>query len=76
MMSRGITLPDAQHPINNYQIPVGSAAQVVVYTEHWHHLSLLRTILPRMRSWENYVFVGGHYGNTAAAPHSVLYGGR
>jgi hypothetical protein len=42
------------------KIPVGAAAQVAVYTEHWHHLSLLRKILLRMKSWENFIFTEGH----------------
>ena len=43
-----------------YQIPVGAAAQVAIYTQYWHHVSLLRKILLRMRSWQNYVFLEGH----------------
>ena len=43
-----------------YQIPVGAAAQVAIYTKYWHHVSLLRKILLRMRSWQNYVFLEGH----------------
>ena len=39
---------------------LGSAAQVAIYTKHWEHLSLLRKILLRMRSWQNYVFTEGH----------------
>jgi hypothetical protein len=31
-----------------------------IYTHHVHHLALLRKILLRMRSWQNYVFVEGH----------------
>jgi multidrug resistance efflux pump len=46
--------------ISNYQIPLGAQAQVAVLTEHWHHIALLRRILLRMRSWENYVFLEGH----------------
>jgi hypothetical protein len=46
--------------ISKYQIPVGAAGQVAIYTEHWHHVSVLRKILLRMRSWENYVFLEGH----------------
>ena len=29
------------------------AAQVAIYTEHWEHVSLLRKILLRMRSWQS-----------------------
>ncbi len=42
------------------RIPLGAAGQVAIYTEHWHHVSLLRKILLRMRSWQNYVFLEGH----------------
>ena len=37
-----------------------AAAEVAIYTEHWRHIALLRRILLRMRSWENYVFTEGH----------------
>jgi len=46
--------------MRDYQIPLGATAQVAIYTEHWHHLSLLRKVLLRMRSWQNYVFLEGH----------------
>jgi hypothetical protein len=58
--SRGMALIDITEDIAGYQIPVGAAAEVAIYTEHWHHLSLLRKILLRMRSWENYFFLEGH----------------
>jgi hypothetical protein len=51
---------DIKDDISAYQIPLGAAAQVAVYTEYWHHLSLLRKILLRMRSWQNFVFLEGH----------------
>ena len=57
---RALALIDIKEDLSGYQIPVGSAAQVAIYTEYWHHLSLLRKILLRMRSWENYVFLEGH----------------
>ena len=34
--------------------------QAAIYTHHWHHVSLIRKILLRMRSWQNYVFLEGH----------------
>jgi multidrug resistance efflux pump len=57
---RALAIIDLKDDISKYQIPVGAAGQVAIYTEHWHHLSLLRKILLRMRSWENYVFLEGH----------------
>jgi multidrug resistance efflux pump len=57
---RAVAIIDVSEEMYNYQIPLGSTAQVAIYTKHWHHLSLLRKILLRMRSWENYVFLEGH----------------
>ena len=41
---------------SGYQVPLGSAGEAAIYTDHIHELSLLRKILLRMRSWQNYVF--------------------
>jgi multidrug resistance efflux pump len=57
---RAVAIIDVTDEMYNYQIPLGSTAQVAIYTKHWHHLSLMRKILLRMRSWENYVFLEGH----------------
>jgi multidrug resistance efflux pump len=45
-----------------YNLPGGSAAQVALYTEYAHHFAIIRRILLRMRSWQNYVFLEGHGG--------------
>ncbi len=57
---RAVAVIDIEDSLSGYQIPLGAAAQVAIYTEHWHHLSLLRKILLRMRSWENYIYLEGH----------------
>jgi multidrug resistance efflux pump len=57
---RALALINIEEDISGYQIPLGAAAQVAIYTKYWHHVALLRKILLRMRSWENYVFVEGH----------------
>ncbi|HSV24818.1 MAG TPA: HlyD family secretion protein, partial [Xanthobacteraceae bacterium] len=57
---RALALIDIKDDISGYQIPLGAAGEVAIYTEHWHHLSLLRKILLRMRSWQNYIFIEGH----------------
>jgi len=57
---RALAIIDITDDISGYQIPLGAAAQVAIYTEHWHHVSLLRKILLRMRSWQNYIFLEGH----------------
>ena len=57
---RAVTIIDVSDEMHNYQIPLGSKAQVAIYTKHWEALSLLRKILLRMRSWQNYVFLEEH----------------
>jgi len=57
---RALAIIDVKDDLSEYQIPLGAAAQVAIYTEHWHHVSLIRKILLRMRSWQNYVFLEGH----------------
>ena len=57
---RALAMIDIKEDISSYQIPLGAAAQVAIYTEHWHHLSMIRKILLRMRSWQNYIFLEGH----------------
>jgi multidrug resistance efflux pump len=57
---RALALIDVEDDLKPYQIPLGAAGQVAIYTEHWHHVSLIRKILLRMRSWQNYVFLEGH----------------
>jgi multidrug resistance efflux pump len=57
---RALAVIDVEDDMSSYQIPLGSAAQVAVYTKHFEHLALLRKILLRMRSWENYIFLEGH----------------
>jgi hypothetical protein len=48
---RAVTEIEILDDISAYQIPLAVVAQVAVFTEHWHHVALLRRILLRMRSW-------------------------
>jgi multidrug resistance efflux pump len=57
---RALAVIDVEDDLSPYQIPLGAAGQVAIYTEHWHHVSLIRKILLRMRSWQNYIFLEGH----------------
>jgi multidrug resistance efflux pump len=53
---RALAVLDIVEDMSHYQVPLGSAGEAAIYTEHFHELSLLRKILLRMRSWQNYVF--------------------
>jgi multidrug resistance efflux pump len=57
---RAVAEIDILDDMSGYQIPLGAAAVVAIYTEHWHHLSVLRKVLLRMQSWRNYVYLEGH----------------
>jgi multidrug resistance efflux pump len=43
--------------ISQYQLPGGVMAEVAIYTDHWHHVGVMRRVLLRMISWMNYVFL-------------------
>jgi multidrug resistance efflux pump len=53
---RALAVLDVVEDMSGYQVPLGSAGEAAIYTEHFHELSLLRKILLRMRSWQNYIF--------------------
>jgi len=46
--------------LSKYQIVPGSTGEVAIYTEHMHHLAVMRKVLLRMKSWLNYLFSDGH----------------
>jgi multidrug resistance efflux pump len=53
---RALAILDIVDDMSAYQVPLGSVGEAAIYTKHFHDLSLLRKILLRMRSWENYAF--------------------
>jgi multidrug resistance efflux pump len=42
--------------LSGYLLPPGSTGEVAVYSEHWHMFAIVRKILLRMKSWQNFVF--------------------
>jgi multidrug resistance efflux pump len=53
---RALAVLDVTDDMTGYQVPLGAEGEAAIYTQHFHELSLLRKILLRMRSWENYAF--------------------
>jgi multidrug resistance efflux pump len=49
-----ITDPDFENYI--YILPGGAYGQSAIYTEHAHHLAIMRKVLLRMAAWINYLF--------------------
>lgn len=43
--------------MSEFQLPTGTRAQVAVYSDHWHHVAIMRRILLRMSSWQNYLYL-------------------
>ncbi|MCF6312090.1 MAG: HlyD family secretion protein [Verrucomicrobiales bacterium] len=43
--------------IKDYILPDGSYAEVAVYSDKMHHVEIMRKILLRMKSWENYIYL-------------------
>jgi multidrug resistance efflux pump len=47
---------DYDEDVAGLNLPVGAQASIAVYTERVHALSILRKIILRIKSWENFVF--------------------
>jgi len=43
--------------MSEFNLPTGSRAQVAVYSDHWTHVAIMRRILLRMSSWQNYLYL-------------------
>ena len=51
---------DIEDDLTPFNIVPGSVGSVAVYTDHMKHLSMLRKVLLRMKSWTNFIFGEGH----------------
>jgi multidrug resistance efflux pump len=54
---RALAVIDILDDVSGYQLPGGVTAEVAIYTDHWHHVAVMRRVLLRMSSWMNYVFL-------------------
>ncbi|GAM63246.1 membrane fusion protein [Vibrio ishigakensis] len=43
--------------IKQYKLPLGTNVEVAVYSDSFHHVSIMRKILIRMKSWQNYLYL-------------------
>lgn len=43
--------------ISEYRLPLGTAVEVAVYSDKFSHVSIMRKILIRMKSWQNYLYL-------------------
>ena len=42
--------------LSEYQLPAGAKAYVAVYSETWKPVAMIRKVVLRIMSWENYLF--------------------
>ncbi len=59
---RAVAIIDIEEDTSAYNLPGGAEAQVAVYTPYAHHFAIIRRILLRMKSWQNFVYLEGHGG--------------
>ncbi|MCW8336510.1 HlyD family secretion protein [Vibrio paucivorans] len=43
--------------LTDYHLPLGTAVEVAVYSDSFTHVSIMRKILIRMKSWQNYLYL-------------------
>lgn len=43
--------------LSKYHLPLGVNAEMAVYSEHFHHVAIMRKVLIRMKSWQNYIYL-------------------
>ena len=51
-----IIITDPDFEAYRDKVPGGAYAQAAIYSEHFHHVAIIRKILLRMSSWMNYLF--------------------
>ena len=51
-----ILITDPEFDAFRDKVPGGAFAQVAIYTEHFHHVAIMRKVLLRMSAWMNYLF--------------------
>ncbi len=51
-----INITDSRYAAYAGKVPGGSYAQAAIYSEHFHHVAIMRKILLRMAAWMNYLF--------------------
>ena len=59
----GVTKPgrvlvsiDLKDDLSQYQLPAGAKAYVAVYSDTWKPVAIIRKVILRVMSWENYLF--------------------
>jgi len=51
-----IDITDPEFEPYRGKVPGGAYAQAAIYTQHFHHVAIIRKVLLRMSAWMNYIF--------------------
>ena len=51
-----IEITDPAFEKYRHKVPGGAYAQAAIYSEHFHHVAIIRKVLLRMSAWMNYLF--------------------
>ncbi|SON52642.1 HlyD family secretion protein [Vibrio tapetis] len=43
--------------LSKYHLPMGSNAEIAIYSDSFTHVSIMRKVLIRMKSWQNYLYL-------------------
>ncbi len=43
--------------MSEFQLPTGTRAQVAIYSDHFAHVAIMRRVLIRSSSWQNYLYL-------------------
>ncbi|CAE6933710.1 multidrug resistance efflux pump [Vibrio sp. B1FLJ16] len=43
--------------LSEFNLPMGTAVEVAVYSDSFHHVAIMRKVLIRMTSWQNYLYL-------------------
>lgn len=43
-----------EQDMSGYFLPAGTVGTAAVYSERWHHVTIIRRMLMRMKSWQNF----------------------
>lgn len=46
-----------QDDLSDYVLPTGSNAEIAIYSDSFTHVSIMRKVLIRMKSWQNYLYL-------------------
>ncbi|WP_394208850.1 HlyD family secretion protein [Enterovibrio calviensis] len=54
---RALVVLQINDDMSEYNLPFGTNVEIAVYSDSFHHVSIMRKILIRMKSWQNYLYL-------------------